>query len=110
MVLLVRQKAKDISSLLMDDARLREERQSRGQMRDRMAGVGDYFNETMGYGRGGPPGGGPSTAGSYYGSPYSRTPGPRMNNNNDADDRELQRAIEESRRLAQNEKKNQEQR
>ncbi|KAJ8662183.1 hypothetical protein O0I10_001876 [Lichtheimia ornata] len=105
----VRQKAKDISSLLMDDARLREERQSRGQMRDRMAGVGDYFNETMGYGRGGPPGGGPSTAGSYYGSPYSRTPGPRMNNNNDADDRELQRAIEESRRLAQNEKKNQEQ-
>lgn len=105
--MLVRQKAKDISSLLMDDARLREERQSRGQMRDRMAGVGDYFNETMGYGRGGP-GVGPST-GSYYGSPYSRTPG-RMNNNNDPDDPELQRAIEESRRLAQNEKKNQEQR
>lgn len=107
--MLVRQKAKDISSLLMDDARLREERQSRGQMRDRMAGVGDYFNETMGYGRGGPGGGGPST-GSYYGSPYSRTPGRMNNNNNDPDDPELQRAIEESRRLAQNEKKNQEQR
>ncbi|CAE6477805.1 unnamed protein product [Rhizoctonia solani] len=32
----VRQKAKDISNLLMDDARLREERRSRATMRDRM--------------------------------------------------------------------------
>lgn len=107
MVILVRQKAKDISSLLMDDARLKEERQSRGQMRDRMAGVGDYFNETMGFGRGG--GGGPPP-GNYYGSPYNSRPSGRMNQNNDEDDRDLQRAIEESRRMAQNQKKNQEQR
>lgn len=105
MVILVRQKAKDISSLLMDDARLKEERQSRGQMRDRMAGVGDYFNETMGFGRGGG-----SPPGNYYGSPYNSRPSGRMNQNNDEDDRDLQRAIEESRRMAQNQKKDQEQR
>lgn len=32
----VRQKAKDITNLLMDEARLREERRSRASMRDRM--------------------------------------------------------------------------
>lgn len=34
----VRQKAKDISNLLMDEARLRDERKSRSSMRDRMSG------------------------------------------------------------------------
>lgn len=34
----VRQKAKDITNLLQDEARLREERRSRGAMRDRMLG------------------------------------------------------------------------
>ncbi|CAD6586667.1 MAG: hypothetical protein CYPHOPRED_003628 [Cyphobasidiales sp. Tagirdzhanova-0007] len=34
----VRQKAKDITNLLMDDARMREQRRSRSDMRDRMSG------------------------------------------------------------------------
>jgi hypothetical protein len=34
----VRQKAKDITNLLMDESRLREERRSRAHMRDRMVG------------------------------------------------------------------------
>lgn len=34
----VRQKAKDITNLLQDESRLREERRSRAHMRDRMAG------------------------------------------------------------------------
>lgn len=40
----VRQKAKDITNLLMDDARLREERRSRATMRDRMVrgGAGEF--------------------------------------------------------------------
>ncbi|KAH7333946.1 hypothetical protein B0J17DRAFT_674788 [Rhizoctonia solani] len=40
----VRQKAKDITNLLMDDARLREERRSRASMRDRMVkgGAGEF--------------------------------------------------------------------
>lgn len=45
---LVRQKAKDIANLLQDDNRLREERRQRQQMRDRMAGVGDYMGEMTG--------------------------------------------------------------
>ncbi|KAI8337457.1 hypothetical protein BC941DRAFT_425313 [Chlamydoabsidia padenii] len=46
----VRQKAKDIANLLQDDNRLREERRQRQQMRDRMAGVGDYMGEMTGNG------------------------------------------------------------
>jgi epsin len=43
----VRQKAKDITNLLLDESRLREERRARASMRDRMirgsaAGNGDY--------------------------------------------------------------------
>ncbi|CAE7163423.1 unnamed protein product [Rhizoctonia solani] len=43
----VRQKAKDITNLLMDDARLREERRSRATMRDRMvkSGSGEFGME-----------------------------------------------------------------
>ena len=37
----VRQKAKDITNLLQDEARLRQERRSRASMRDRMTGGGD---------------------------------------------------------------------
>ncbi|KAI0059167.1 ENTH-domain-containing protein [Artomyces pyxidatus] len=37
----VRQKAKDITNLLADDARLRQERRSRAHMRDRMLGEGE---------------------------------------------------------------------
>ncbi|KAG8707700.1 hypothetical protein FRC08_000335 [Ceratobasidium sp. 394] len=43
----VRQKAKDITNLLMDDTRLREERRSRASMRDRMVkgGAGEFGQE-----------------------------------------------------------------
>ena len=37
-LVVVRQKAKDITNLLMDDARIREQRRSRSDMRDRMSG------------------------------------------------------------------------
>ncbi|KAF9315359.1 hypothetical protein BG003_003108 [Podila horticola] len=72
----VRQKAKDITALLADDARLKEERRSRNAMRDRMSGrapgEGQYGATTPIYDQ---PGAGD-------------------------DDRELQRALEESRRMA----------
>ncbi|KAF9403026.1 hypothetical protein BGZ94_004738, partial [Podila epigama] len=72
----VRQKAKDITALLSDEARLREERRSRTAMRDRMSGrapgEGRYDATT----------------------PVYEYPGA-----ND-DDRDLQRALEESRRMA----------
>ncbi|KAF9973914.1 hypothetical protein BGZ73_002813 [Actinomortierella ambigua] len=69
-----RQKAKDITALLSDDARLKEERQSRTAMRDRMRGrTGDYERTTPVYER---PGG-------------------------NEEERDLQRALEESKRMAQ---------
>lgn len=49
----VRQKAKDITNLLMDESRLREQRRSRAHMRDRMLGEGpvgtgdDFENENV---------------------------------------------------------------
>lgn len=75
---LVRQKAKDITALLTDEARLKEERRTRSAMHDRMSG---------------------------------RAPGEGRHNNNATtptyerpgagdDDRDLQRALEESRRMA----------
>ncbi|KAG0229966.1 hypothetical protein B0O80DRAFT_490587 [Mortierella sp. GBAus27b] len=75
----VRQKAKDITALLSDEARLKEERRSRNAMRDRMSGraPGDYDAQPAVYDRPG------------YGD----------------DDRDLQRALEESRRMAQSESK-----
>ncbi|KAI7900574.1 uncharacterized protein BX663DRAFT_458225 [Cokeromyces recurvatus] len=46
----VRQKAKDITNLLQDDNRLKEERRQRKGMRDRMANVGNYYlHETAQY-------------------------------------------------------------
>lgn len=43
----VRQKAKDITSLLMDEGRLRQERRARASMRDRMirGGAGGEYDE-----------------------------------------------------------------
>ncbi|KAI8143591.1 hypothetical protein BJV82DRAFT_610996 [Fennellomyces sp. T-0311] len=87
----VRQKAKDITSLLVDDARLKEERQSRHSMRDRMAGVGDYMNESL-YGRG-----------------YDGTPSRPGGNGSNEEDRDMQRAMEESRRMAQSDARDREQ-
>lgn len=43
----VRQKAKDITNLLTDDNRLKEERRQRQGMRDRMANISDYLNESV---------------------------------------------------------------
>ncbi|ORY98797.1 hypothetical protein BCR43DRAFT_488186 [Syncephalastrum racemosum] len=81
----VRQKAKDISSLLVDDARLKEERRSRQQMRERMAGVNDYLNDAMGLRQ-------------YSPEDIAQYSGPRDN-----EDQDLQRAIAESKRLAEDE-------
>ncbi|KAI9016444.1 hypothetical protein CLU79DRAFT_763882 [Phycomyces nitens] len=75
----VRQKAKDITSLLQDDVRLHEERRQRRQMRDRMAGVNDYLGETMNHGQ--------------MRIEYSK------------EDQDLQTAIEESKRLAEEEER-----
>lgn len=41
----VRQKAKDITNLLQDDSRLREERRTRANMRDRLVGGQNNFDE-----------------------------------------------------------------
>lgn len=81
----VRQKAKDITNLLQDEARLREQRKSRAHMRDRMSnGLGgdgdDGRDEMPRRSRSVPPGGS-----------ASRRPPPR-------DDDEMRRAIEESKR------------
>ncbi|KAF9431717.1 hypothetical protein BGZ76_011789 [Entomortierella beljakovae] len=74
----VRQKAKDISALLSDESRLKEERMSRNAMRDRLSGRA------------------PGEDGYDVNSPnYER---PAFGD----DERDLQRALEESRRMAQN--------
>ncbi|KAJ3174338.1 hypothetical protein HDU88_000306 [Geranomyces variabilis] len=69
----VRQKCKDITALLADETRLREERQTRADMRGRMTGL-DQFPGVRG---------GASDQSGYYN-----------------EDRELQKALEESRRTA----------
>jgi epsin len=84
----VRQKAKDITSLLLDDARLKEERHKRTQMRDRMSAVGDYMNETILDGR------------HANGENMYERPGYLD------EDGDLRKAIEESKRLAQEEARN----
>ena len=73
----VRQKAKDITNLLQDDARLRQERRSRAHMRDRMLGQNGEEGE----------GGG------------EERPRPRPSRNGGGqDDDELRKAIEASKR------------
>lgn len=78
----VRQKAKDISNLLSDAGRLREERRSRAHMRDRMLrGTPGFEDEDENVSRrssGGPP--------------------PRKNRNAEKDEDDLRRAIEASKR------------
>ena len=75
----VRQKAKDITNLLQDDARLRQERQSRSTMRDRMTGRNGYDEDDE------------SSARRSHSSPPRAT---SSRPNKDEDD--LRRAIEES--------------
>ncbi|EGN97248.1 hypothetical protein SERLA73DRAFT_161383 [Serpula lacrymans var. lacrymans S7.3] len=82
----VRQKAKDITNLLQDEARLREERRSRASMRDRMIrGQGGAEDDDESIPRG------------AYAPPAGPPPGRRGQNQNKDED-ELRRAIEESKR------------
>ncbi|KAJ9480114.1 Epsin-1 [Pseudozyma hubeiensis] len=79
----VRQKAKDITNLLQDEARLRDERRSRSHMRDRMSNGPDDDEDERRRRR----------------AEQDRN---RRRPNNNEDD-ELRRAIEESKRMAQQE-------
>lgn len=84
----VRQKAKDITNLLQDDARLREQRKTRASMRERMVGGegdGDYDRE-------------PSYDESAHRRSHSTPPASRSRRNQGDD--EMKRAIEESKRSA----------
>ncbi|SPO27586.1 related to ENT2 - clathrin binding protein, required for endocytosis [Ustilago trichophora] len=78
----VRQKAKDITNLLQDEARLRDERRSRSHMRDRMSN-------------------GPEEDDGERRRRAEQERNRRRPNNNEDD--ELRRAIEESKRMAQQE-------
>lgn len=75
----VRQKAKDITNLLQDDARLRQERKSRAHMRDRMVG-GDRDEEDEGPSR------------------RSHSTPPVQSRRTNKDDEELRKAMEASKR------------
>lgn len=83
----VRQKAKDITNLLQDEARLREERRSRAHMRDRLSD--------------GPP---PPSNGNDFedeeGRRRRRAAEDRRRAGQNREDDELKRAIEESKRMA----------
>ncbi|KAI6015326.1 hypothetical protein F5J12DRAFT_904568 [Pisolithus orientalis] len=85
----VRQKAKDITNLLSDAGRLREERRSRANMRDRML----RGTETPGYA--------PGYDDEGDENPVRRSSGsqpPRKNRGTDKDEEDLRRAIEASKR------------
>ena len=87
----VRQKAKDITNLLMDESRLREERRTRAHMRDRMLrGVGSGDNDED--------------------ENLRRRDGSndRQNKRPNRDEDELKKAIEESRRSLAKEQKDRE--
>ncbi|KAK8854761.1 hypothetical protein IAR55_003500 [Kwoniella newhampshirensis] len=89
----VRQKAKDITNLLQDEARLRDERRSRGAMRDRM--LGNIENSGLK---------GESDYGNGPRSPVREEPRrPPARSRNEDDD--LKRAIEESKRMSEDEAK-----
>lgn len=93
----VRQKAKDITNLLQDEDRLRAERRARGAMRDRMLGnIADSGLRGEGDHGDGAGGGGRSS----YEAP--RSPPPRRQQRKNSDD-DLQKAIEESRRMTEDE-------
>lgn len=80
----VRQKAKDITNLLSDEVRLRDERNQRAQMRDRMAGVENIMDEVRR---------------NENSTPTYERPGYLD------DERDLRRALEESKRLAEEEER-----
>jgi epsin len=84
----VRQKAKDISNLLSDPARLQEERRARANMRDRMV-----KGSSSGYGEDDEDDGGMSHA-----PPPGAPPPSRRNHGADRDEEELRKAIEESKK------------
>ncbi|OWZ71104.1 hypothetical protein AYX14_03463 [Cryptococcus neoformans] len=90
----VRQKAKDITNLLQDESRLREERRSRGAMRDRMLGT----IEASGL-RGDRDYGEPRSPARQNESPRPST---RPNRSRDEED-DLRKAIEESKRMSEDE-------
>lgn len=76
----VRQKAKDITNLLQDDARLRQERKSRASMRDRMVGGREIDDDED------------------FGARRSQSTPPVATQRRPKDDEEIRRAIEESKR------------
>ena len=79
----VRQKAKDITNLLQDESRLREERRSRAHMRDRMArGTGSDDRDENKSRR----------------TPENFSAGPLTGKRPNRDEDELRKAIEESKR------------
>lgn len=84
----VRQKAKDITNLLQDEARLRDERRGRSNMRDRMSGgpsiPSDGFEDEEGRRR-------------------RRAEEERRANRRNNEEEELRKAIEESKRMAKEE-------
>lgn len=84
----VRQKAKDITNLLQDDSRLRDERRGRTNMRDRMSGTSappnnDFEDEE--------------------GKRRRRMEQDKRRARKDNEDDELRKAIEESKRMAREE-------
>lgn len=86
----VRQKAKDITSLLLDDARLREARKTRANMRERLAGGQDV-----------------TVPDEFLNQPRrSKTTSPRPDRRRQGgssrEDEDMRRAIEESKRMAEN--------
>lgn len=81
----IRQKAKDIANLLMDEARLRQERRSRASMRDRMVNGSNNYDEGDGENAG----------------RRSQSVPPGRGRKREDDD--LKRALEESKRLAEKE-------
>lgn len=88
----VRQKAKDITNLLQDESRLRDERRSRATMRDRMGGREDDGNN-----------GNRNPNGDFEDEEGKRRRRNEANRRKGNEDEELRKAIEESKRMAREE-------
>lgn len=88
----VRQKAKDITNLLQDESRLRDERRSRATMRDRMGGREDDGNN-----------GNRNPNGDFEDEEGKRRRRNEANKRKGNEDEELRKAIEESKRMAREE-------
>lgn len=76
--------------MLLDEQRLKEERRSRNRMQERMANVGDIMNDVMSGGR----------SGNGEEQEVYRNPGYLD------EDKDLKKAIEESKRMAEQEFRN----